>query len=276
VLPLSQVKADSPTKTRRQWGQRGLCRQNAGSAVLWAALLVACNVAVFCANLFTVLSLDHQNTHGASVMGLPLVNSNRPTTRTELYTLPANDSSRTSMPGSAVVRAAAATDMTIVASRGGGREEGHSGGGLSVGGDDSTVGGNSSGSHQALLGAELSPDRTRGKGALDQRPVYFLHVYKSGGTSFCSTARGAGKHVPPGANCNLERGLGAKPPSVQLARVTQFDVAANEYDGLPVLESMLMPLEKVAYVVCVRDPLDRFLSHFSAAQVFSKVRHFQG
>ena len=104
----------------------------------------------------------------------------------------------------------------------------------------------------------------------DERAIYFLHIYKSGGTSFCSTARGAKKRVPPGANCNLDRGMSDLPPRVQLERVRRYEVAANEYDGLPTLESLLVPPSEVAYVVMVRDPMDRLLSHFAAAQVFSR------
>jgi hypothetical protein len=101
-------------------------------------------------------------------------------------------------------------------------------------------------------------------------PVYFLHIYKSGGTSFCSTARGAGKRVPPGLNCNLKRGLNLLTPEQQLKELKKFDVAANEYDGLPSSPSFLLSPEAVTYVIILRNPLDRFLSHFYAAQVFSR------
>jgi hypothetical protein len=101
-------------------------------------------------------------------------------------------------------------------------------------------------------------------------PIYFLHIYKSGGTTFCSTARGARKHIPPGLNCNLKRGLSKLPPREQLSQLKKYEVAANEYDGLPSTDSLLVSPSLVTYVVILRDPLDRLLSHFAAAQVFSR------
>ena len=106
-------------------------------------------------------------------------------------------------------------------------------------------------------------------------PVYYLHIYKSGGTSFCATAQRARKRVPVDRtrqqqlNCNVPHDLIRRGVGEQLKHVRQYDVSANEHDGLPLLESMLLPPAQVAYVVTLREPHDRFLSHFRAAQQFS-------
>ena len=106
--------------------------------------------------------------------------------------------------------------------------------------------------------------------SFDTRPIYFLHIYKSGGTSFCSTAREAGKRVPPGLNCNLARGVSGLSSGEQTKLLRRYEVAANEYDGLPSDSSRLVPVSAVAYVVILRDPPDRLFSHYAAAQVFSR------
>lgn len=68
--------------------------------------------------------------------------------------------------------------------------------------------------------------------------VYYLHIYKSAGTSFCSTVRASGLSTPPDkgsvSNCNLMRNLNSVPLQEQWNAFQQFDVIANEYDGLPV------------------------------------------
>jgi hypothetical protein len=102
----------------------------------------------------------------------------------------------------------------------------------------------------------------------------FRHIYKSGGTSFCATARGANKRVPPGLNCNLARGFSKRSASEQLEVLKRYEVAANEYDGLPKSDTLLMPRSHAAYVVFLRDPLDRLLSHFAAAQVLHTLQLF--
>lgn len=109
-------------------------------------------------------------------------------------------------------------------------------------------------------------------------PLYYIHVYKSGGTTFCSTAQHSKKRVPldvtrrNNLNCNVPRDLIKRSVDEQLRVVGQYEVAANEHDGLPLLESMLLPPSRVAYVVTLREPLDRFLSHFRAAQQFSAAK----
>jgi len=50
-------------------------------------------------------------------------------------------------------------------------------------------------------------------------------------------------------NCNLARGSNRKSVAEQLEDVRRYDVAANEHDGLPLLDSMLLPPTQVAYVV---------------------------
>jgi hypothetical protein len=69
-------------------------------------------------------------------------------------------------------------------------------------------------------------------------------------------------------NCNLPRGLSKRSVGEQLEALRRFEVAANEYDGLPTSDALLVPRSQAAFVVFLRDPLDRLLSHFAAAQVW--------
>ena len=123
----------------------------------------------------------------------------------------------------------------------------------------------------ALRNRTLGVSRVQSGGGVAS--ILYLHIYKSGGTTFCATARAARQRVPPDhgnvGNCNLMRNLNSLSPEQQLARFKGYQVVANEYDGLPTPDAGLVPTHSAVYVTTLRDPFDRFLSHFRAAQVFS-------
>jgi len=105
-------------------------------------------------------------------------------------------------------------------------------------------------------------------------PLLYVHVYKSGGSTFCSTARASGKAAPAAhgnvANCNLMRGLNSLQPDAQLRAFAPYDVVCNEYDGLPVADAALHSAADVVWATTLRDPVERLVSHFANAKAFAR------
>lgn len=118
--------------------------------------------------------------------------------------------------------------------------------------------------------------------------VLYLHVFKSGGTSLCSAAAAAKWRTPPvdaqpnsglfQGNCNVPPGytLGLN-SGQQLASSSSLswlgDVNAQrwrfvglEFDGLPTNDFLLPSPRCAVWIIQLRDPRDRMLSHFYIAQ----------
>jgi len=103
--------------------------------------------------------------------------------------------------------------------------------------------------------------------------IYFLHIHKAGGTSLCEIARKQPGMRTPKSNCNPEKDkyrswipLGTYSDS-QLTNYMnkgQFGLVANEFSPI----TNLMKPGLFTYMTCLRDPLDRVLSHYKYVQIW--------
>ena len=111
--------------------------------------------------------------------------------------------------------------------------------------------------------------------------VLYIHIFKSGGTSVCSVFSDAKWSTPPtqiqsdgGGNCNLPPGFITsaasdkhKPTESWLPTVNaRWRFAGIEFEGLPRVPSSIPSPRCAMWVIQLRDPRNRMLSHFYVAQ----------
>ena len=108
-------------------------------------------------------------------------------------------------------------------------------------------------------------------------PVVYVHVFKAGGTSVCNVAKAVGQrtnlqtsaHGPEiTTNCNMPPGFFFQNASQQAGflRKHALEFVGNEFDGLPMDEGQLLSPACAVWAISMRDPVERFLSHFSSLQ----------
>ena len=125
--------------------------------------------------------------------------------------------------------------------------------------------------------------RRRGLAALragKRVPVVYLHVFKAGGTAVCDVAKAVGQRTPRAssaagvcarcnANCNMPARFFRGPNATEQARALRqkgYEFVGNEFDGLAADPSKLLSPACAVWAVSLRDPVERFLSHFAALQ----------
>jgi hypothetical protein len=97
--------------------------------------------------------------------------------------------------------------------------------------------------------------------------IYFLHIHKNGGTSFCNAAKMNHLSVSWKTNCNVRRDQrccgreDSLTAQRQFAHTTTYDLVASEKEMYDAMDT-----ESYDYVVILRQSLSRYLSHWRHVQ----------